>query len=62
MASQQGKLEVCKADVITGLGSNERSINRVVRDLIEAELIATERGTITIRSVAGLLRAMSRFE
>ena len=61
-ASQRGSSSIRKEDVIAGLGSNERSINRVVRELIDAGLIEADRGAIRIRSQSDIVHEMSRFE
>ncbi len=47
-ASQQGQRSVSKADLVAGLGSQERSINRILRDLVNALVIDYDRGLVKI--------------
>ncbi len=60
--SQNGRKTIRKEDLIAGLGSNERSVNRIIKDLINALLIDYDRGVITIPDAGELVKEMKRFE
>lgn len=60
--AQNGAQEVRKEDLIAGLGSNERSVNRILRDLINGLLIDSDRGMISIPDLDELVREMKRYE
>lgn len=60
--AQNGGSSIRKADVIAGLGSNERSVNRIVKDLVNALLIDYQDGIISIPDLDDLVREMKRFE
>jgi CRP-like cAMP-binding protein len=60
--SQNGGKIIRKEDVVAGLGSNERSVNRIVRDLVNALLIDYDSGIITIPDAESLATEMKRFE
>jgi len=59
--AQAGKT-VLKEDIITGLGSIERSINRIIKDLVEEGLISYEEGVVRVLSTEGVVREMRRYE
>jgi len=60
-AAQQGNSYIRKEDVIAGLGSNERSINRMIKDLQEDGLIEYDQGIIRILSKEEVIKAMSSY-
>lgn len=61
-ATQQGSPYIRKDDVVSGLGSNERSVNRIIKDLVEAGLFEYDRGMLKILSKEAVIKEMSWFE
>jgi transcription initiation factor IIE alpha subunit len=61
-ATQNGRSYIRKEDIIIGLGTNERSINRIIKDLGEARLIEYDRGTLKILSKENILQEMGQYE
>lgn len=53
---------IAKEDVIAGLGSNERSVNRIIKDLVNSLLIDYDRGMISIPDLDELVKEMKRWE
>jgi CRP-like cAMP-binding protein len=61
-ANQQGQRYIPKKDVIAGLGSNERSINRVLKSLINEMVIDYEGGLIRVAELQDLVLEMKKYE
>ncbi len=61
-ATQNGNSTVRKEDIITGAGSNERSINRILKELSGTGLITSEPGLVKIGARVLLLQAMRKYE
>jgi len=61
-STQQGNPYIRKEDVVRGLGSNERSTNRVIKQLVEAGLVEYDRGVLKIGSLEAALTEMSQHE
>jgi CRP-like cAMP-binding protein len=55
---QQGTIYVKKEDIIAGLGSNERSVNRILKELLDLTLVEADRGVVKIISVERMLAEM----
>jgi CRP-like cAMP-binding protein len=60
--TENGKIYLPKEDLITTLGSGERSVNRVLKDLLEMHLIDYDRGLIKVLDKQAVLREMRRYE
>ncbi len=61
-AAKQGQHYICKEDLISGLGSNERSINRVLKDLLMRQIIEQDRGVLRILDEEIVREEMAKFE
>jgi CRP-like cAMP-binding protein len=60
---ETGITSISKSDLVTGLGSNERSINRILKELMDAGLVTVEHGLIHSSSSRSLLLSeMRKFE
>jgi CRP-like cAMP-binding protein len=60
--AQNGSNTIRKEDIIEGLGSNERSINRIIRDLVNELVIDYDRGAISISDLDAIVHEMKRYE
>jgi CRP-like cAMP-binding protein len=61
-AWQQGDKYIKKGDLIAGLGSNERSVNRIIRELADSGLVESDSGMIKVSSYDGVLEELRRYE
>ena len=61
-ASSTTNPAIPKEDLINRLGSNERSINRIVKELVEAGLVENEKGLVRAISISGIMGEMRRYE
>lgn len=61
-ASQNGQAGITKDDLMNGLGSIERSVNRIINELVNEGLVEVERGFIQLTSARDLLAEMRKFE
>jgi CRP-like cAMP-binding protein len=61
-AHQRRVAYVAKEDLVAGLGSNDRSVNRILKELGDARIVESDRGVIKLCSPADVLREMARYE
>lgn len=57
-----GQTSVGKADLVAGLGSSERSVNRILQELAVEGLVSVDAGTVIPLSVDDLLISMRQYE
>jgi CRP-like cAMP-binding protein len=61
-ANQQGNKYVKKEDIIAALGSNERSINRIIQELAGLLLVESDRGLVKVNSCDLILQELRKYE
>jgi CRP-like cAMP-binding protein len=61
-AFQRQAIYISKEDLVAGLGSNERSVNRIVNELVEEQLVECDHGVIKLCPQANILSEMAKYE
>jgi CRP-like cAMP-binding protein len=61
-ACQHGNKYIKKSDIISRLGSSERSINRIIKELANSIMLETGRGVVKVNSMESIIEEMKRYE
>jgi CRP-like cAMP-binding protein len=59
---QRGNQYIQKADIIHSLGSNERSVNRILQELVNSRQVESDRGMVKINSIEDIAKQLQEYE
>ncbi len=60
--TQSNEIAVSKSDLADNLGTSVRSLNRILKELVEDDIIVVQRNKITIASIDGLVEEIDKYE